>query len=393
VVFCGSGSRSGRTRGRPAFDIGTPLWYAAEGLPPGGRDTFAEIDPRSGHRMIKVFRLALLVAGLALAGFLFYRHSGAIAASLARVGPGGLALYLFGSFLAGVLNAAGWRLLFMDGQPPVGFWRLFSVRLAGEAVNKVTPLASMGGEPVKAYLLARGGASPRDALASVAVAKNAITLAQIAFIFFAIALAFHGYPGREGLLAGLAAFPALILGALAVAAVLDLRLRRRKVGRDTRSEPGIPAEEAKQPWHRLADPLRRSAAAMWAQVADFYWTNPRRSALAVGLFFLAWGAGALEVLAGAHALGVPFSFRDALVLEGLLVSVNMATFFVPANAGAQEGGYALLAPLVGLATPVGMALAVLRRCRDMVWIGFGLVYLSLAGGGGRSPAGEPADVS
>jgi hypothetical protein len=58
----------------------------------------------------------------------------------------------------------------------------------------------------------------------------------------------------------------------------------------------------------------------------------------------------------------------------------MATFFIPANAGSQEGGFALLTPLVGLTTGHGLVLAVLRRCRDAIWIGFGLAYLAVTEG-------------
>jgi hypothetical protein len=67
-------------------------------------------------------------------------------------------------------------------------------------------------------------------------------------------------------------------------------------------------------------------------------------------------------------------------MEGLLVSINMATFFIPANAGSQEGGFAYLAPLMGLTATNGVALAVLRRCRDVVWVLFGLAYLAFTEG-------------
>jgi len=67
-------------------------------------------------------------------------------------------------------------------------------------------------------------------------------------------------------------------------------------------------------------------------------------------------------------------------MEGLLVSINMATFLIPANAGTQEGGFAYLAPLLGLSPGEGVALGLLRRCRDVLWILYGLGYLSLTEG-------------
>lgn len=315
--------------------------------------------------MARAVKLLLLLLGLCLAGFLVREHSAALADSLRRVGWGFLPFFS-ASFLVYALDTWGWRLVFLPGQAPVGFSRLFSVRMAGEAVNKITPLASMGGEPLKGYLLARDGTLLTGALASVAIAKNVMTLAQIAFIFGGVALAARALPGRLLFLLGFTLFPGLVLAAILVTAAVDLRLRRKRRPEPT-PEPAPPRKG-------------RAALELWAQVADFYWAHPRAFALSFLLFFLGWAAGALELLAGAAALGFALSMSDALALEALLCSVNMATFFIPANAGSQEGGFAFLAPLLGVAGPHGLALAVLRRCRDVLWVGFGVLYLAATEG-------------
>ncbi|HTE20095.1 MAG TPA: lysylphosphatidylglycerol synthase domain-containing protein, partial [Armatimonadota bacterium] len=160
--------------------------------------------------MLKAVRLLLLLGGVALAAYLVAQHSRDIGESLRQVGWG-FAAYMAASFVVYALDSWGWRSAFVEGQPHTGFWRLFSIRMAGEAVNKVTPLASMGGEPLKGYLLTRAGTSSTHALASVAIAKNVMTLAQIAFIFCGVGLAWAALPGKTGLLIGLALFPGLIL--------------------------------------------------------------------------------------------------------------------------------------------------------------------------------------
>ena len=258
--------------------------------------------------------------------------------------------------------------LVLPGQPRVAFGRLFCLRMAGESVNKVTPLASMGGEPLKALLLTRTGSTLKDAAACVAISKNSITMAQIAFIFVAVGLAFPILPGRSGLLLGFLAFPGAVFAATVITAVLDVRLRRhRKLNGPAAAAPGKKS-------------VTQAAIDMWAHLADFYWENPRAALISFGLFFLGWAAGAVEILAGCWLLDLPMSVEGALVMEGALVSINMATFFIPANAGAQEGGLAFLAPLLGLTTGDGVALAVLRRCRDVVWILFGLLWLFVTEG-------------
>ncbi|HTE19298.1 MAG TPA: lysylphosphatidylglycerol synthase domain-containing protein, partial [Armatimonadota bacterium] len=161
----------------------------------------------------------------------------------------------------------------------------------------------------------------------------------------------------------------LILSAMMVTALLDLRLRRQRGKAGNGADGGA-----------VRKPRTQFMVDLWSQVADFFWTNPRGFGLSFLFFFLGWAAGALELLAAAHALRFPLSVRDALALEALLASVNMATFFIPANAGSQEGGFTYLAPLWGISAPHAVALAVLRRCRDVIWVAYGLAYLGITEG-------------
>lgn len=319
--------------------------------------------------MLKAVRLLLLVGGAALAVYVFREHASTVQQSLAQVGWGFL-IYLLGSLSIFLLDTWAWRVVFVGNHAPVSFMRVFWVQRAGEAANKVTPLASMGGEPLKAYLMTRDGTSMRDAIASVAIAKNVMTLAQIAFIFVGVALSIQLVPGKNALFLGFAAFPGAILTAIVITAIIDLRLRwlRKKSGGELPQD----GRERKSRFSVIVE--------MWSQIADYFYTHPREASLSFVLFFLGWAAGALEMLAGAYVLNFPLSVTEAIAFEALIVSVNMATFLIPANVGTQEGGYVSLAPLLGVGAPHALALAVLRRCRDVLWIGFGLLYLALTEG-------------
>src|SRR5437867_6968827 len=68
----------------------------------------------------------------------------------------------------------------------VPFWYLSLARLAGEAINDLTPTASIGGEPVKVYLLRARGLTTDAGLASVVVAKTTLTISQIVFILLGL---------------------------------------------------------------------------------------------------------------------------------------------------------------------------------------------------------------
>ncbi len=318
----------------------------------------------------KFINLALLALGLGLGVGVIAPQFAALSQTLGRVGWGFLAC-LPPSLLIFLLDAAGWRLSFVPGQRAVAFTRLFQIRMAGEALNRITPLASMGGEPLKGFLLSRTGTRLDDALASVAIAKNTMTIGQIVFIFAGVAAAWPLLPGHRGMLLGLAVFPGIILTAMGVTAVLDLSLRRR------RRQGHDPLARLRDGWFRRAV---HGAVVLWSQVADFFWSSPRAFFASFAAFFLGWAGGALELVAFTAALGVPLSLTHAFVMEALICSIGMATFFIPGNVGTQEGGLAFLGPLFGLSSAEGLTLALLRRAREAVWITYGLGYLGMTEG-------------
>lgn len=298
-------------------------------------------------------RYLSLTAGLVLAGWLLTRYADAITTSLNSLGWSVL-LYLLGSGLGHVINTVGWRTTITLKELPFGFWPLLGSRLSGEAVNKITPIAPLGGEPLKAYLLMLRGLTAEKAILSVILSRYAMTVAQIGFILTGVVFALVLLPKKQPMLAGFAVFPLIVLGMITAATVADLGFRR------LRPTP----EETQQ-----SGPL-----GMWREAGQFFWRTPGALLLAVLWFFAGWCAGVGELLIASQLLQMPLSVPEAIAFEGLLVSLNMATFFIPGNAGSQEGGFVFLAPLFGLSPAEGVTLAVLRRLRDVVWILLGLGY-------------------
>ena len=71
----------------------------------------------------------------------------------------------------------------------------------------------------------------------------------------------------------------------------------------------------------------------------------------------------------------------------LSVFIKGGTFFIPGSLGAQDGGNMLLLSAFGYSDVTGITFALLRRFRELVWIGLGLLCLALVGG--RSVVTEP----
>src|SRR5262249_26563588 len=94
--------------------------------------------------------------------------------------------------------------------------------------------------------------------------------------------------------------------------------------------------------------------------------HPVRVTICMTLHFVAWLAAVAETWLGLKLMGYPLSFTDALVIESLVFALRSAAFVVPAAVGVQESGYLMLGTLFGLPADVALALALLKRAREII---------------------------
>jgi putative membrane protein len=326
---------------------------------------------------LRIAERVLLVAGLVLLAFLIHELGAAsVIDNLRLVGWGIVPIVLqeLGSYVA---NTAGWWAAFPSPRPDIPFRRLLAARMSGDAVNYVTPTATLGGEFVRTRFL-RGQAPATAIVASVTVAKLSQTIGQIAFVICGLAIILDETPLPDaihyGLLAGLVAVSA---GAIALLVVQRrgmfapaLRLVQR-VGLSAR-----------------APELMRRLQHLDEEIASVHVNGNGSFALSVAGFFIGWCIGVVEIYLILWFLDVPVSVHRALTIEVLSVAIDGMLFFVPFKAGTQEGGKVLIFTLLGLDPAKGLAVGILRRIRELTWAVIGLLLLSrqqLTGGSELQP--------
>ncbi len=81
--------------------------------------------------------------------------------------------------------------------------------------------------------------------------------------------------------------------------------------------------------------------------------------------WVGWVAGIGEVWLGLYFLGHPVGLADAVMLEALGQAIRGAAFAIPGALGVQEGGFVLLAGLIGLDPQTGLALSLVKRVREL----------------------------
>ncbi len=319
--------------------------------------------------------MALLVLGVGLLAVLVATNDpAAILASIVQLSWRLAIVVCFPAVLVMVFDTLGWRFAFL--REGVAFRTLLGVRLAGEAFNLATPTAALGGEAVKAWLLR--GRVPLDAsVPSVIVAKTTITIAQGLFLLLGIALAWTSALPGSPLLYGMLWLLALETVALAGFVLAQTRGMLTWGGRLV-AQLGVEHGHA-EALGRIDDVLAR-----------FYQTAPWRVVLSIAFHLVAWLLGSLEAWLILKFLGVPVSLTTATVIESFGTAIRFATFLIPASLGALEGGYVVTFAALGLGSTTAVSFSLVRRVREAVWVGLGLLVFALARPAARPLADSPS---
>jgi putative membrane protein len=265
-------------------------------------------------------------------------------------------------------DALGWRFTLPEtARNRVPMRALYLTRIAGEAINSITPTATVGGEPVKAHILRSWGVSGTDGMASVVLARTALIASQSMFVAMGVgALSYRlGYPGLAlGWLAGLA---------VATAGFVFLLVRIQQ--RAPASAVARLVRRVFPRWHRL-DRLEEGAASVDERLGDFYRFEQRAFAHATAAHLAGWVLGVGEVLLMMALIGHPVSLLDAFVIESLSQVVRALAIVIPGGLGTQEWGGTALCQLLGIPRAEGVTLWLLKRARETIFDVIGVVYLT-----------------
>ena len=315
--------------------------------------------------MSRWLRPLLMLIGLALVGYLVAQIGpAAIWASFVTLGWRLPLVLAFPYALAAAVDTFAWRLLLPT---PVPFLFLLRARLAGEAVSLATPTMSVGGDPLKAYLL-RPRLPLRDGFVSVIADKTTVVAGQALFLALGLLAAYLVAPPAGRLLpimTGLLVVEVLAVGGFAlVQATGALGGGGRLLGRLARRVGVGGAERFEQ---GLGD-LDRALAALYRH-------RRRRLVASAIVHAVAWATGGLEIYLVLSLLGTPAPLGIVLIVESFASGVKFASFMVPASLGALEGGYVVFFEAFGLGAAAGLSYVLVRRLREITWAVVGFLAL------------------
>jgi hypothetical protein len=303
----------------------------------------------------------LLTGAATLGGAVLFAYAlrgadvGEIVGGIRRVGWG-LAAILALAGLRFLVRAECWRLCMPPGTR-LTLTQAFGAFLAGDALGSVTPLGLLASEPAKVFLT-RHHLATRDAVASLA-AENLVYGASV------VAMVGAGLVVLLSSVAPPAAWSAAIVIALvagAAGAAIAWRLLQGTWNDDRGTRPW---------WRERLARVRMSVLGLWAGQPSRLWR-----AFALDLVFHALAVFeiylTLQWLLGDRSP----TLAQAVVFEALNRVVTVAFKFVPFRLGVDEALSGALAPLLAVNPAAGVALALVRKVRNLAWAAIGLAVIA-----------------
>ncbi|MEJ0007490.1 MAG: lysylphosphatidylglycerol synthase domain-containing protein [Steroidobacteraceae bacterium] len=266
-----------------------------------------------------------------------------------------------------LLDVLGWRALLRAAGVAAELaapGRLFVIAAVREALNRLLPVANVGGEIVGIRMLCRNGGAAPQVAASV-VAEVLLTIVSQLLFAAAGGLLLLRLTGR------VAAASNLLIGlalALALVAALYMLVHRgsifERVLRGVEGMLDLPAQL--RGW-------RDQALALDAALRGLL---EHRAALLItlGWQLAGFATGAIETWLALRLLQHPVGFGTAWVLESLTQAIRHFIFVVPAGLGIQEAGLVGFGYLLGVGNDASIALSVAKRMREILFGVPALVY-------------------
>lgn len=332
---------------------------------------------RERSRLTQVVNLALYGAGIGLFVYLL-ETSGLTLGMIKDVGWGvPVALVaLYG--LVAAIDAGAWYVAARPAYRP-SFHGLLVLRTGGEALTNGLPGGLVFGEAYKALMLRRWyGTSVSTSAPSLIALKFALGYSQALFVMAGLTLCFGLLRARSVDVFGLAGLEWIsfaVICAMCLFMGFPLLLYARG-----QSFTGLVDALARLPFPRLAAWLTRRREAFvgldrgCAQILG----GERRRLLAVfGISLLRWLVSVAETVVILWAIGVDVNLETAFVIEAVGSAFRLVFFLVPSGIGGVDASIFALFSLYGLPSPAAGLFIVLKRLRELAWIGLGFALVAI----------------
>ena len=328
---------------------------------------------------MKKFHTLLLVLGVVFLACLVWNIGAReLWQKIAALGWGLFPL-IFGEGLAEMIHTVGWRLCLSEPYRSLPFILLFRIRMAGYAINYLTPTAALGGEVTKAALLAANHPGP-EAASGVLIDKVCFALGHLLFVLAGGIVILWRIKLPWVLWVGMAASSAFVGSGMMAFLLLQ---KCGKLG------VVIRWLAKRQPPDHLLQRVASYITEVDEALRVFYREQPHQLGLAIGWHLLGYSVGIFQTWLFFTLLHQTASFAMAACAWFLGMWFDLATFIVPLNLGTLEGSRIVTLKAFGYDALLGMTYGVTLRFGQLFWSAFGLLNYGMLA---LQPSGLTPDI-
>ncbi len=254
-----------------------------------------------------------------------------------------------------LLYALGWWVLLRASDPSrrAGIGYLFWVTSVREAIDRLLPVASVGGS-IAGIRLIRWRGLPLASTSASVIVEIVLTLI-VSYIFaaagLAVLVAVRGahQDGRDVVIALLLSLP------VPLATILLLRYGSvfERLQKTIGAIAGLKSSSDIAP--QIDHEVRMTLHRRWRVVSS------------AGLQLLALASGTFEIWFTMQLFHHPITWQDAVILESMTIGLRHLAFIVPAGIGVQEAGLVLFGRALGIDSELALAVSMVKRAREVIW--------------------------
>ncbi|NOX19155.1 MAG: flippase-like domain-containing protein [Chlorobi bacterium] len=271
-----------------------------------------------------------------------------------------------------LLNAQAWSLVIKSFKHKISFKDIFSISLSGFAINYITPVVNLGGEPYKIMAL-KERLGLNGSVASVILYSMLHFLSSFVFWFLAIILAAVSLPLTNDL--------RLILAAafLFTLAGVWFFYKRHKNGVFNSLLNLI----KKLPFTaKLSEKMKlkeESLNKIDSQIIELY--TKQRGTFFASLFLETFAriVASVEYIFILRAIGIDIGLEDAIYINAFSSLILNLFFFIPMGLGVREGSLFLIMGGLNITSAIGVYIGLVNRIREFFWILIGLLLIQFRG--------------
>ncbi len=264
------------------------------------------------------------------------------------------------------LYTEAWRQFLSRVGNGIGFWELFRIKIAGEAVNTLTPANFLGGDPLRIHLLKKNFATTEGA-ASVVVDRTLHSAATLIVIIFGITVAFIGFRRLPSNLRYGVPIVTIIAALFMTFVLIHQRKGFFSLLMTLSKRLGIKKEFSEKTIARFEE--------LDSHMIDFYTADHKGFWIALGCHTAGRLLGIVEIYAIGRCVSDEFTLFASIVLCAMTPVINAVFTFVPGALGVMEGAYSGVLYLLHLDPAIGITIQISKRIRAAVWIVTGLIFL------------------